>query len=62
MYGIPILIFLCIHSLIPSVTYFFTPGEKIRNNLKVKLHEMCLRGQGQSVESEKYMSKWAYTL
>ena len=30
----------------------FVPGEKIKSKREVKLCKMCLRGQGQSVESE----------
>ena len=37
------------YSLVPSVTYIFTPGEKVKSNLEVKLCKMCPRGQGQSV-------------
>ena len=49
----------------------FASGEQIRSNLKVKLHKMCLRVQGQLVESEKskkqtkkkkHVLKWAHPL
>ena len=51
----PILIFYMYfhNSFIPSVTYLFSPGEKIKSNIEVKLYKMCLTDQGQSV-SEKY--------
>ena len=42
----------CYNSLIQC--HIFARGEKIRSNLDAKLHKLCLRGQGQSVESEKY--------
>ena len=35
----------------------FISGEQIRNNLEVKLNKMSLRGQGQSVQSEKKNGK-----
>ena len=54
-FGIPILIFLCIFitaSSPVSHSYIFASGEKIRNNLDVKLYKKCLRGQGPSVKGE----------
>ena len=54
--SILILIFLCIFMTASfPVSHFFTfaSGEQIRSNLEVKLHKMCLRGQGQSFDSEK---------
>ena len=55
---IPILIFLCIFitasSPVSHTILIFAPGEKINSNLEVKLYKMCLKGQGQSIDSEKY--------
>ena len=52
--SIPILIFLCIiiTASSPVSHSYFPPGEKIRNNLEVKLYKMCLRGQCWSVKSD----------
>ena len=54
--GIPISIFVCIFITASSpVSYtYIAPEEKIRSNLEVKLYKMCPRGQGQSLENEKY--------
>ena len=50
-------------SLICSVTYVYkVPGEKVRSNLKVKLHKMYLRGQSVDRECKIHMTKWAHPL
>ena len=59
--GIPILILSCIFitASSPVSHSYFAPQVKLRS-FEVKLHKMCLRGQGQSVESGKYTcQKWA---
>ena len=40
----------------------FTPGEKIKSDLEVKLYKMCPKRQGQSVKSEKYASQNGHIL
>ena len=43
------------HSFIPRDAYYLLPLEsKQKSYLRVKLHKMHFRGQGQSIESKKY--------
>ena len=49
--GIPILIFLCIYitASSPVSHTYFCPRRENKKELSLKLHNMCLMGQGQSV-------------
>ena len=47
------------NSLITSVTYIFSLRRETKKEALGETSQHMLRGQGQSVESGKYTSKWA---
>ena len=48
------------NSLIPSVTFLFLPGEKIRSNLEVKLYKCVLGVKVDQLRVKIHMCKWEH--